>query len=132
MNLPTQYPYNPRLWLLILPFGAGIGWITVAGLVCNCRPNWFSLSLGGVSIMLGLLLSIRRLAFKCYLSLDSDALILPSGFLRVRTTRIPYLSIERVWQVYVPWMAVLCIATKQGKFEILSGMLPDVASYSAV
>jgi len=29
-------------------------------------------------------------------------------------------------------MAVLCIATKEGKFEVLSGMLPDTGSYLAV
>jgi hypothetical protein len=82
--------------------------------------------------MLGLLLTVRRLAFKSYLVLDSDALILPTGFLRVRTRRILYISIERIWQAHLPWMAVLCLGTKQGKFEVISGMLPEAGSYVAI
>ena len=75
---------------------------------------------------------VRRLSCNRYLRLDSDGLILPTGFLRLRPARIPYTSIERVWQTSIPWMAVLCIATKEGKFEVLSGMLPDTGSYLAV
>jgi hypothetical protein len=58
--------------------------------------------------------------------------MLPTGFLRVRTTRIPYVSIERVWQTRLLWIAVLCVATKEGKFEVPSEMLPDAGSYIAV
>lgn len=132
MKLPRRYPYSPRLWLLVLNLGAGVGWIAVVALICGCRPNTISLSLGLVLIVLGLLLAVRRLAFNCYLVLESDALMLPTGFLRVRTTRIPYMNIERVWQIHLPWMAVLCVGTKQGKFEVLSGMLPETRSYVAI
>jgi hypothetical protein len=47
----------------------------------------------------------------------------------VRTARISYNSIERIWQTSIPWMTVLCIATEEGKFEVLSGMLPNAQSY---
>ncbi|SRR6266705_3298304 len=129
MNLPRQYSYNPRLWLIVLTFGGGIAWITAVGLLCACRPHAISLSFGLAPIILGLLLTVRRLAFKRYLLLDTDALVLPTGFLRVRTTRIPYMSIERVWQTRLPFAAVLCVATKEARFDVVSAMLPDVASY---
>ncbi len=132
MNPPRRYSYNPKLRLLVLNFGAGVAWIAVATLLCACRPNTFSLSFGLVPILIGLLLTVRRLVFKRYLVLDSDALMLPTGFLRVRATRIPYKDIERVWQIRLPWMPVLCVGTKQGKFEVLSGMLPETGSYVAV
>jgi len=79
--------------------------------------------------MLGLLVTVRRLVFKCSLVLDKDALILPTGFGRVRTKRIPYTIIERVWETRLPFAVVLSVATKEGKFEVISTMLPDAGSY---
>src|SRR5437660_11770834 len=129
MNLPRQYSYNPRLSLVLLLSGGGIVWLIVGGLVCGCRPHGFLLWLGLAPIIFGLLLTVRRLAFNCYLVLDLDALLLPTGFGRVRTTRIPYTSIERVWETRLPFATVLSIATTGGKFEVVSTMLPDARSY---
>jgi hypothetical protein len=129
MNLPRQYSYNPRLWLLALTVGAGFAWLTLVGLLCGCWPHGFSLWFGVLPIMLGLLMTARRLVFKCSLVLDKDALILPTGFGRVRTKRIPYTSIERVWETRLPFAVVLSVTTKEGKFEVVSTMLPDAGSY---
>jgi hypothetical protein len=100
--------------------------------LCGCRPNTVSLSFGLASLLFGLLLTIRRLAFKRYLVLDSDALVLPTGFLRITNTRIPYVNISRVRQIRLLWMPVLCVGTKQGKFEVVSELLPQAGSYIAV
>ena len=132
MNLPREYSYNPRWHLIAFLFGAGSVWIALLSLFCRCMPNGFILWFGALPIITGILLAVRRLSCNRYLRLDSDGLILPTGFLRLRPARIPYTSIERVWQTSIPWMAVLCIATKEGKFEVLSGMLPDTGSYLAV
>lgn len=102
------------------------------GVLLSMPAAGFSFWFGLVPILFGLLLVLRRLTFHRTLRLDCDALLLPTGFLRVRTAWVPYNSIERVWQTNIPWMAVLCIATKNGKFEVLSGMLPDADSYLAV
>src|ERR1700741_3044274 len=125
----APYSYNPRSWLVALTAGAGFAWLTLIGLECGCWHHGFSLWFGVLSIMLGLLLTIRRLVFRCYLVLDKDALILPIGFGRVRTKRIPHTSIERVWETRLPFTAVLSVATKEGKFEVVSAMLPDAGSY---
>jgi hypothetical protein len=129
MNLPRQYPYNPRLSLVAFTAGAGFVWLTLMGLLCGCWPHGFSLWFGVAPIVLGLLLTVRRLVFKCYLVLDKDALLLPTGFGRVRTKRVPYMSIERVWETRLPFTVVLSVATKEGKFEVVSAMLPDAGSY---
>ena len=99
------------------------------GLACECRPHGFVLWIGLALTILGFLLTVRRLAFKCYLVLDEDSLILPTGFGRVRTTRIPYTSIERIWETSLPFTTVLSLATKEDKFEVVSIMLPDARSY---
>jgi len=122
MNLPHQYSYNARLSLVFLLFGGGVAWLIVTGIGCGCTPHGFALWFGLAPIILGLLITVRRLAFKCYLVLDEDALILPTGFRRMRTIRIPCTSIERVWETSLPFTTVLCLATKEGKFEIVSGM----------
>ncbi len=129
MNLPSQYSYNPRLWLVALTFGAGFAWLTLMGFECGCWPHGFSLWFGVLPIMLGLFATVRRFLFKSYLVLDKDALVVPTRFGRVRTKRVPYTSIERVWETRLPFAVVLSVATKEGKFEVVSTMLPDTNSY---
>jgi hypothetical protein len=129
MNLPRQHSYNLSWWLVVLTVGAGVAWLTLMGLECGCWPHGFVLWFGLAPTILGLLLTVRGIAFKCFLVLDEDALILPIGFGRVRTTRIPYTSIERVWETSLPFTTVLSVATKEGKFEVVSAMLPNAGSY---
>lgn len=84
-------------------------------------------------IILGLLLMGRRFGFKCNLVLDKDALFLPTGLGRLRTTRIPYASIKRVWETTLFFgTTILSVATDDGKFEIVRTMLPDAGSYAEV
>jgi hypothetical protein len=101
--------------------------------ICQCRPHGFDLWFGLTLIILGLLLTGRRFGFKCYLVLDKDALFLPTGFGRLHTTRIPYASIERVWEATLFFgTTILSVATDEGKFEIVRTMLPDTGSYVEV
>jgi hypothetical protein len=132
MNLPTRYSYNPKSSHIVLIFSAGILWIATLTLLCRCKPGSLSVLFGLAPILLGFLLTVRRFGFKRDLVLEHDALLLPSGFGRGRVTRIPYADIQRVWETRLPWTAVLCVGTKQGKFEIPSTMLPDAGSYVAV
>ena len=112
-------------------FGGGLAWLLIVAFAYGCSPHGFDLWVGLASTIFGLLFAVRRFAFKCYLVLGEDALILPTGFGRVRTTRIPYASIERWWEtnLLLTGTAVLSLVTREGKFEIVSTMLPDAASY---
>lgn len=132
MDLPRRYSYNPRLRLILSTVGAGAVWIVLQRLSCGRIPYGFSLWFGLLPIALGLLLAVRRAKAYRYLLLDRDELLLPTGFLQTRITRIPYISIERVSRIYLPGTAVLRLATKNGRFEIASTLLPDSESYLAV
>jgi hypothetical protein len=74
-----EYPYDPRWQIIVLNFGAGLGWLGLVRIL-NGRLNLFSVILGLVPVTLAFLLVIRRLAFKCHLVLDTDAILLPTGF----------------------------------------------------
>ena len=115
--------------MVLFVAGSGCAWIGVQKLLCGCWPHGFSLLLGVVSVVSGLLLTIRRLAFKRFLILDTDTILLPTGFVGMRSTRIPYTSIERVWRVYAGHALVLCLATKHGKFQLAASMLPEPGSF---
>jgi len=129
VNLPRQYSYDPRWQMVLFVAGSGCAWIGVQKLLCGCWPHGFSLLLGVVLVASGLLLTIRRLAFKRFLILDVDAILLPTGFAGMRSTRIRYTNIERVWRVYAGFTLVLCLATKQGKFQLAAPMFPEPGSF---
>jgi hypothetical protein len=133
MILPTQYPYNPSRRLIIFGLVGGAAYLVVMALVCSCKPGGIVLWLGIALTMLGLLLAVRRLAFKCHLLLDTDALTLPSGLLKVRTVRVLYKDIERVWEIRLPLKTgAIMIAANGRKFEVLSTLLPYTSSYIEV
>jgi hypothetical protein len=128
-NLPRQYSYDPRWQTVLFVSGSGCAWIAGQKLLCGSWPHGFSLLLGVVLAASGLLLTVRRLAFKRFLVLDTDAIVLPTGFAGMRSTQIPYTSIEHVWRAYPGYALVLCLATKQGKFQLAAPMLPEPGSF---
>jgi hypothetical protein len=129
MELPQEYPYNPRPRLIFLVSGAGLLWIVVLRISWGRLPTGFALWFGLLPIMLALLLGVRRLAFDRRLLLDKEEMILPTGFLQTRAVRIAYASINRVWRHYLPATVVLRVATENRTFEIVSVLLPDDKSY---
>lgn len=69
------------------------------------------------------------MAFDRSVVLDKNLFTVPSGFLRLQTTEVPYSGIVAVWQSHLPYTGVIRITTRQGKFEFLSTMLHDRESY---
>ena len=132
MDLPRQYPYDPRPRLIFLVLGVGPLWIGVQRLSWGRMPTGFSLWIGLVPIMLALLSGVRRVLFDRSLLLDKDEMVLPIGFLQTGTARIPYSSIQRVWRHYLPLTVVLRVATEKRTFEIVSTLLPNNESYRAI
>jgi hypothetical protein len=108
--VPREYSYDPRWQIIALNFGAGLGWLCLVR-ISNGRLNLFSVILGLIPITMAILLAIRRLVFKRHLVLDIDAILLPTGFLRVRAVRIPYNDIKRVWWTRLIWINVICFGT---------------------
>jgi hypothetical protein len=133
MEPPHQYPYNPRLRLILLVFGCGPLWIAVQWLSRGNMPTGFSLWFGLIPIALALMVGARRILVERYLLLDNDSMVLPIGLFQMRTARIEYTSIKRVWRHYLPFKAVvLRVATEKHTFEIVSMLLPDNESYRAL
>jgi len=132
LELPNQYPYNLRPRLIVLVFATGLLWIAMGYLSLGHLPTGFGLWFGIIPIGLALLVGVRGILAKRYLVLDNDSMILPTGPLQMRTTKIEYSSIKRVWRHYLPLTVVLRVATEKRNFEILSTLLPDNASYLAL
>ena len=132
MELPHQYPYNPRVRLILLVFGTGPLWIAVQWFSCGHVPTGFSLWFGFAPIMLALMLGVRRISIERYLLLDNDSMVLPTGLFQMKAARIEYRSIVRVWRHYLPATVVLRVATQKHTFDIVSVLLPDDESYRAL
>lgn len=73
-------------------------------------------------------LAVRRIALRRFLELGQDALLLPAGFLRARTTKIVYADIEWTREIQLQG-AILELRAKGCTYSILSTFLPDAASY---
>lgn len=95
-------------------------------------PTGFSLWFGVVPILMAVLLGVRRISFDRRLLLDYDEMVLPTGFLQTRTTRISYSGIQRVWRHYLPATVVLCVATENRTFHVVSALLPNNENYLAI
>lgn len=132
MELPHQYPYNPRVWLILFGLGSGFLWIAVQWLSCGHLPKGASLWFGLAPIAMAFVVSVRRISVERYLLLDNDSMVLPTGLFQMSTARIEYSSIVRVWRHYLPATVVLRVGTQNRTFDIVSVLLPDDASYHAV
>jgi len=134
MDLPRRYRYDPkwRLALLIL----GIGVLLVILVAARGRVGTRSLRLAAVLaspfVVLALVVVSRRLVFRRFIELEPDALLLPTGFLHLRTRRIELAEIRDVVDDPPGSGAVLWIKTEKGDFPVWSVWLPEVGSYSRV
>jgi hypothetical protein len=142
MEVPHQYPYNPPLWLILLSFGSGFLWVAAdwlpywlsGGHIPSGVSFWFSL-VGLIPIAFAFIVGAFRISFESYLLLDDDSMVLPLGLFQMRTARVEYTSIRRVWRHYVrpyEYNFVLKVATEEQAFTILPAFLPDNESYGAL
>ena len=133
MTVPSEYPYNPKLWLILLNISTSVVWIAVVWIAMNgSNPGRTALWLGLLPLALAFFITLRRVAFRRTLRLDTDGLVVPSGLLRLRPTLVRYVDVERVWETRLPFTVVLSIATRTSKVEVVSFMLPNLASYDEV
>jgi len=98
--------------------------------------RWVKVSTGfavaSILMLLVSLLVLRRLAIRRYLGLEEDAILLPTGFLQLRTVRIPYKTIVSVWESRWAFGTVLYLRAGHRKFEIPCGLPLDKKDYLAV
>lgn len=142
MEVPRQYPYNPPLALILLSFGSGFLWIAsdwlpywLSGRHIPSGFRFWSGLVGLIPITFAFVVGAFRISFEGYLLLDNHSMVLPIGLFQMRTARIEYTSIRRVWRDYVrpyEYRFVLKVATDEQDVTILPAFLPDSESYRAL
>ena len=116
-------PYDPsvRSIGLFVSLGIALG-------VLNQFPwfesrLWLGASLGFVGM--SVLLFLRRSLWRRVLTVTDDCFVVPTGFLRLRTTRLSFSSIRRVWVTEIFGTAILRVRTTDRDIEIHDLYLPD-------
>ena len=116
-------PYNPsaRAVVLFATLGSVYG-------VLNLFP-WFQsrLWLGAAVCFKGVavLLFLRRSVWKRVLTIADDSCVVPIGCLRMRPTRLMFMSIRHVWVTNLCGTLILRIRTTERDIEIQDMYLPD-------
>lgn len=150
MELPQQYPYNPKWSTLVMGealFGGGAFFLAyMAGHPdegLRCIPMllgpegaaffyWVAAALSGILAVYILLLTARRLVVAQSIELLQDTLVLPRGWLQSDNVRVPYAEIDRVWETERSGQSFLFVSAAGRQFKITASCLPDKKAYSEV
>jgi hypothetical protein len=129
MDLPRRYPYNPKRRPIAIFFAAGCGMFALAAFHA---AFWICAPVGAGFVILGLLGIVRCFVLRRFLELGQDAILLPTGFLHRRTTKISYADIDWTQEARRRGTPVLRIGAKGRTFEFSPQFLLDMASFVAV
>jgi hypothetical protein len=133
MELPKRYHYNPPPWsafIAIVMFGFGTWMIAekamstdrglILGGLIEFGPEgarnfyWVVAVLCGLIALMGPVLLVRHIFFARVLELGEDAVILPYGFLHLKTDSIRYADIQRLWEGSTNGQVWLAITRSDG------------------
>ena len=117
-------PYNPS--------AKGVGWsfgVAVSFGMLQLLFPWFRAPLWllaeVVFVLFSVLLFLRRSVWKRVLTVTDDALIVPTGFLRLQPARLVFANIRRVSVVQLYRSLYLRVSTDERTVEIMDLYLPD-------
>jgi hypothetical protein len=140
MNLPAEYPYNPR-WtsLLWIPLFFGLCGAVSLHMAFRQRSlladQLFFGSLGALAFLFviasGVLVARRFFAPKV-LRLEEEALVLPHGLFQKHSIRIAYAEIENLTQLDVYGTQFLEMIYRGRKYSITTALLPSAASFEEI
>jgi hypothetical protein len=120
---PLRYPYDPPPRL-----AGGLGAAGALALILFSREGadrpWGA-AIGGLVLAVSALLLFRRRALARELTLDDEAITVPSGFLRAQLKRVPYSKIKGFSQSRLMGLRVLFLETPDGRLEIHESMLGE-------
>jgi hypothetical protein len=152
MKLPAQYPYNPN-WRGALGFLVASGGFcgtmiytamhNRAGLKINhglitlgpggaTRFYWGNAGVFGLFTLLSLLAVWRGIFRRQVLVLETDAILLPTGFLQTHKTRILYADIQGYSEMKYPNQTTLKLAVNGRNYGLHATLFPHPANYIAV
>jgi len=140
MNLPTEFPYNPK-WRTMTAIAIFFGLCGAVLMSMAFRPRHalaeelFFGSLAALSSLLvifAIALMARRLFVPKALRAEEAALVLPHGFFQRHTTRIPYVEIEHLGQVQLGGNQFLEMIWRGRKYTLTSALLPSLGSFEEI
>jgi hypothetical protein len=151
MELPQRFAYNPR-WTIILGaivfFGACAAFMgykaahNSVGVIINGIITlgpfgatvfyWIIAALGAGFVVVGLLLTVRRIANPQILEMGTDALLLPHGRFQRLKLRIAYSEIQGASEVEVSGQKFLYVFAGGARFTVTASLFADDESYVAV
>lgn len=152
MALLHSYPYTTRwsaIVFFLVIFGVGVvyavssalsvrGKLVINGVITLDPPGarifYWCMAVGSFLLFLyGLMMLWQRGARPTTLELHDDELLLPSGFVNQRVDRIPYATIDRLWEIE-PKRNLFFLHIKAGgeEYSISASQLPNRESYDEV
>jgi uncharacterized membrane protein (UPF0136 family) len=120
---PRSIPYNPSLRGIAAFCALGIG-IGVVNALSWIQSPLFGVGAGSL-IAISAILMLRRSRWGRSLVVTENAMMVPSGFLRLRPRPIRFASIQRVWVTRILWTDILRVRTTEGDVEIQDMYLPE-------
>jgi hypothetical protein len=134
MNVPAQYPYNPR-WQIVAMCWTFAAALTIVSFSLGAyvqRALVIVIGLLMVFVGLGVLTTLRRYVFPRHLVLDEEGVWLPSGFLRLNVRRVAFAETSDIWEAFIPRTVALCLRSRGKTYEVVSTLLPDHETYLEV
>jgi hypothetical protein len=136
MRLPAEIPYNPRAKLILLMLAIGpLLWIL--SFISYLPPKLAllgSLIAGALAVAVG----IRRLLLKRSLTLRENDMVIPTGFMQLRSTTVAYAQLSELREYPFPHMHPLGyvhnITFRNGEktIQLSSILMPDDETYLEV
>lgn len=136
MRLPAEIPYNPRAKLILLMLAIGpLLWIL--SFISSLPPKLAllgSLIAGALAVAVG----IRRLLLKRSLTLRENDMVIPTGFMQLRSTTVAYAQLSELREYPFPHMHQLPyvhnITFRNGEktIQLSSILMPDDETYLEV
>src|SRR5208283_1189168 len=128
MDLPRRFAYGPQWRQIMVMFALGAAILVFVGKV----SFGFGLALSFLPLSFALMGTARKLFLPRFLELGQDTLLISTGFLQTRVTKILYADIEQTSEVRRGHMTTFYLRIKERPFEINSILLPNTDSYVAV
>ncbi len=130
MRLPAEIPYNPgaKYFVLFLVVGNSL-WI--GSFISGFPPKLAllgSLIAGALVVVFG----IRRLLLKRSLTLRENDLVIPTGFLQLRSTTVAYAQLSELREYPFPHVHSITFRNGETTLQLSSILMPDDETYLEV
>ncbi len=130
MRLPAEIPYNPRakLFVLILIGGASLWILSFISWLPPKLALLGSLIAGALVVVFG----IRRQLLKRSLILRENDMVVPTGFMYLRSTTVAYARLSELREYPLPHVHTITFRNGETTLQLSSILMPDDETYLEV